>query len=405
MMNQYIVNIFSLRKKLLLVGLIVGLVVAAIFFYFHQNKKHLKLPDQATNDFPDNYKDGKSLDVILAANDSINPSKEFGFLANSVNIELIKSISKKLSLSDEEKQEAIDEYYKKRSIIITDIHKGMLSSKEKHPVSTYGIEVYKYNDAVESFSHSMGKESCALIELMPWAKVKNFSKVAMLQIGWLGGDSDDTLCSKILSDLLPPIAKSLQDQALIKDMEIMQVDLQKKIKESILMLATAKASYKFFISNTWIKEGLLLTSDLKINAHVNASILFGLDLTNDFKMSVNHGERYISIDLPQPKELSRAVKLTFGEASEGWFSPEINSDMYNSLNEMARRRVSAYANNDRLDYMAKKNAQVAIMNIFQPLMSLPQFNYNVKVTFNGEKLVVDEKDKSDSTQLTLSNSK
>ena len=118
-------------------------------------------------------------------------------------------------------------------------------------------------------------------------------------------------------------------------------------------------------------------------------MIAGFDLNDHFGISVNALSKTIEIELPMPEILSNSVNVYFDEADEGLIAPGASSGLYNVIQEKAERKAREYAQDTNLHNSALENAENVVLSIFQPIMSMPQFDYRVQVSFvdrYGEKI-------------------
>lgn len=192
----------------------------------------------------------------------------------------------------------------------------------------------------------------------------------------------------MLSEGFIPITQYLRDRAIIKDIETVKYDLKERVRVSVLRLATAKDTYYFTTENeksiTYFQgRSLEFTSKTIMKASAEAIVTAGFDM-NNFSMEINHAQRELILHLPQPNILSNEVSLSFSDPDEDLLGPSMKSDNYTELNYSAKRQALEYAKDGQLFSQAKTNARNAVMNIFQSIMELPQFNYVVRVVFKDD---------------------
>lgn len=324
-----------------------------------------------------------AIDAILLASNSTNihGNDDFESITNNINEEIVGFITNQLNLSEKEADLVLNDYYESRSVVIDQIHEVMVSSREVSGKKTE--TVYKNYDAVNDFVEALSGHACNFASLPVFSRLKTISttdtvktvaEAAALRLP----------CKIILTEVLHPVANYLREKAIIKDVNVVKIDLEKQLRSSILNLGTARDVYFFSVSDTWRKKVWKFTSETTMKASVKADVKTGFDLSKYFNIIIDHSKRKMVIDLPSPRVLSNEVYVNFGDIDEGLFAPGANSKMYNTLSYLAKQEAERYAENYRLKDAAKRNAHKAILNIFEPMMSLPQFNYTVTVAFDGE---------------------
>ncbi len=126
-----------------------------------------------------------------------------------------------------------------------------------------------------------------------------------------------------------------------------------------------------------------------MRAAVKAAAIAGFDL-KDLSMNVNHAERTLSIYLPSPEVISSNIAVEFTGEDSQILAPKIDYNLYNNISEKAMVQLKEEVKKNDLFQMAKENAMLAINNIFQPLMSMPQFNYEVKIYFDNKEVTMEK---------------
>ena len=367
---------FSYKNKHLLffiIAMLPILLLVSIIYDFNIHKKN------TTFEIKDNNQTEKYLEAILKAYNSEKINKNFQNIIDKINLQAINYYSKKIHLSTQENKKAIEEYYNKRNLIIKDIHKTMKFSKNYR--NRYDIK-YKYYDSTQSFSESISSFVCGIASLSFLAKAHKVTQNNLIKYVAIKPS-----CRKVLTNVVLPFTQYLKNKAIIKDINEIKLELEKRVRTSILKLATAKDTYYYRVHDNFTRViDLYVTKTYQkttISANVKSIVIAGFDLTN-FKMKINHKTKILSIYLDKPKIISNDVNIDFENPEKEFLSPEINSKMYNNLYLIAKNKSLEEAKEQKIFNEAKKNAYIAIMNIFQPLMELPQFNYKVRVLFEEE---------------------
>ena len=378
----------NITKKLLLSVLLIALTISfAVYRYNVLSIEPVKAFDFSTmvNDKEvDEYLNA----VVLANNSSdIKNNKNFQKLVDSLNLNVLNNYSKQLKLTEKESKKLIEAYYDSRSEIITGIHTTMISNKHYNQKREITYEnLNSLNGFAESFSgFACGVASFSHLSSLPKITRGSFMKYMAIK----------PTCSEILTRLVNPATSYLRDKAIVKDMNIVTLNLQKRVKASISKLASAQITLDFEIENVerrdydpfgkskwfgdfeWSKES-------KLDAYVEAIVIAGFDISS-LVMNVEHKTRKLSIHLQSPDIIANNVSIYFRDPDKEWGSPKIDSGTYNKISKRAKSEALREANRSNIFNDAKKSAYISIMNIFEPLMELPQFNYEVEVYFDNNR--------------------
>jgi hypothetical protein len=329
------------------------------------------------------------LEAILLANKSAGVKNNISFqkLVDTLNLSVLDDYSKKLKLSNEESKKLVEAYYDSRSTIIEGIHTTMISN---HHYNQKRETTYEYLNSLNGFAESFSGFACSVASfsfLSSLPKITNNSFVKYIAI--------KPTCAEILTKVVNPATSYLRDKAIVRDMNIVTLSLQKRVKASIFKLASAQTTLTFELENVEKRDydpfgsteflglGKIEWSKYsKLNAYVKAIVIAGFDMSS-YEMNVEHQTRTLSIHLRNPSIISNNVNVYFRKANNEWGSPKIDSNTYNKIGERAKDEALYEAKKSDLFNDAKKSAYISIMNIFEPLMELPQFNYKVRVYFDN----------------------
>ena len=320
------------------------------------------------------------LDAILLANNSqeIKNNIKFQELVDSINLKIIDNYSSKLSLTQKESKKVIESYYNTRSTTIRDIHTTMISNKhynQKREIT------YEYLNSLNGFAESFSGFACSVASFSYLATIRGAQNnlVKYLAI--------KPSCEKILTELVNPVTKFLRDRAIVKDMNIVTLNLKKRVKSSVFKLSTAQVKFTFELDNLEKRDydvlGFKWSKKSELSAHIDATIVAGFDLSS-YSMTVEHETRTLTIHLPSPNILTNNVNIYFRKSNKEWGSPKIDSDTYNKISKKAKSKALRMAKDGDLYNEAKKNAYSSVKNIFEPLMKLPQFDYSVEIYFDND---------------------
>ena len=369
----------EISKKVLYVILIVLILIFFLIYKYDSfpvekvDKIDMKILNNTKK--VDNY-----LDSILLANNSqeIRNNINFQKLVDSINLKIIDNYSSKLNLTQKESKKVIESYYNTRSKTIRDIHTTMISNKhynQKREIT------YEYLNSLNGFAESFSGFACSVVSFSYLASIKGTQNnlVKYLAI--------KPSCEKILTEIVNPVTKFLRDRAIVKDMNIVTLNLKKRVKSSVFKLSTAQIEFTFELENLEKRDyevlGFQWSKKSELSAHIDATVIAGFNLSS-YSMTVEHETRTLKIHLPSPNILTNNVNIYFRKSNKEWGSPKIDSDTYNKISKKAKSKALRMAKNGDLYNEAKKNAYSSVKNIFEPLMKLPQFDYSVEIYFDND---------------------
>lgn len=376
------------KRTVAFVFIILFLIIFSLYKYLSFPAEPVKAFDFST--LLNEKEVDEYLESILVANKSINIVNNKGFhkLVDSLNFKIIEEYSQKLELTKDESKRLLNAYYESRSKIITDIHTTMISNKHHNQKREI---TYEYLNSLNGFSESFSGFACGVAS---FSYLSSLSKIS--QSGFIKYMAIKPSCASILTELVNPATSFLRDKAIIKDMNIVTLTLKERVKASVFKLATAQETLNFELDNVEKREydpfgktkflglgKLEWTKKSELNAYVEASVIAGFDMSS-FSMEVRHETRTLLIYLPSPKILFNNVSIYFRKANKEWGAPKIDSSTYNKISKKAKIEAYNEAKRSNLYKDARNSAYIAVMNIFEPLMELPQFKYKVKIYFNHE---------------------
>lgn len=382
--------IFTFSKKFLYVVLF--LLLSAIFFIFpslfRKSVPEINKNTSLSADNVDIY-----LESILEASKSNDVVKNKGFseIIDYVYQNILKDYSEKLKFTAEDREKVFNNYYSERSKVINNIHDTMVSREAYSDKKEYQ---YKYLDSINGFSESLSAFACGVLSV-------GLGEIA--QDRFVKNIITDYICKDILIEIVSPVTQILKDRAIVKDVNNITFNMKERIRSSILQLATSRDIYRFDIKDEYIrvidpfkntrfdflKKNIKSERRSEVRAAVKAAAIAGFDL-KDLSMNVNHAERTLSIYLPSPEVISSNIAVEFTGEDSQILAPKIDYNLYNNISEKAMVQLKEEVKKNDLFQMAKENAMLAINNIFQPLMSMPQFNYEVKIYFDNKEVTMEK---------------
>lgn len=327
----------------------------------------------------------KTLDAILLASSSQDVSENPLFVqtTDAINTTALDYLTQKLNLSSADAEAMMSAYYNDRSLVINNIHDVM--QQEQHLAGSETKSVYENYNAVNEYSEALGGLLCNTVNVALSTSMHKASS-RFFTLKSLG--AVEVPCKHVIKDVFKPVSLYLKEQAIIKDIDIFKITLTNRVRKSILELGTAQDDFTFNFYNTRERNFLEDTlggyfafkTETKLTTTAKVTVKFGFDLTHeDFYINVDHAKRKISIHLPEAKLISKDIRLRFGTPEKDVLLSPKADGMYNSAYNEASIKLYDYLQDDTLRTEATDNAKHAISTIFEPLMSLPQFNYTVAV--------------------------
>jgi hypothetical protein len=363
----------------ILARIIFTIILGTIFISLHACDKSIDLPKQITEEISESDIDKYLDSILLASNDkNINENENFYKISDLFITKAINENFSALNLSKTEKEKIISSYKNSKAVVIDVVNKEII---EKNNLNQKTDISYKYLESLNGFSESIINISCTIIKIPLKSMPLQITQLT------LKSTSVDKKCKAILSEPIEHIATKLREKGIIKDINIITSKLQDRIRASILKLASAQDTINFEINNIEKRNfdlfNIEFSRESQLNAKIKSTIIAGFDLSS-FKINIDHFKKEVSIHLPKPTIISSNSEVNFQEPSTEAFAPKIDSSTYNKINIEAKERALKEAKTEKIFDEAKKNAYKSIINIFQPLMSLPQFNYKVNVYFDQD---------------------
>lgn len=390
-MNILLKANFSTRLKLITSAIILG--VASIGFYFYiivqdPPKEEHKLVNDIIEEDIDKY-----IDSIVSTKNGSNDTASNENFYKITDLLISKAINEKadeLGLSKNQKEKIITAYYNSKTTIINGVHNEITERKDLKSKADIS---YEYLDSINGFSESIASVSCKLVS------VANLSVPVKIAQGTLKTIVIDKKCKTFLTKYIEPLSDKLREKGIVKDTSIIVSKLESRVRASIVKLASAQDTITFEIDQTEKRNYDLWKIEFsrvsKLDAKIKATIIAGFDLSS-YAMQVDHNKRTLDIHLPEPSIIASNTDIDFQEPSTELGSPKIDSETYNKINKRAKELALKEAKTEKIFDEARKSAYVSITNIFQPLMSLPQFNYKVNVYFDHN-LYLDDKIKDNTS--------
>lgn len=373
--------------------LTIMVLTSIIFLFFHYHKNDIPVIDKEISSLKDNANYYVESILDASKNNDISNNNGFSNVIDNVFDKIFNKYSDKFNFSEEERRKFLENYHNKRTKIINNIHDTLINTESLQGKKDFR---YDYLDSVNGFSESLSAFACGIVSL-------SLSEAS--QVPFAKDIFTEYFCKDILIEIVSPVTQVLKDKAIVKDVNNISFNMKERIRSSVSQLATSRDEYYFDIEDKqvriiapfenskfeWLKKNTRTERESEIRAKIKATVIAGFDL-KDFSMNVQSETRTLSIYLPSPVVIQDNIAVEFtGENSE-FLAPEIDYNSYNSIHDKAKIELKDRIKNSDLFDKAKESAVLSIMNIFQPLMSMPQFNYEVQVYFDN-KMITKKKNK------------
>lgn len=306
----------------------------------------------------------------------------FASLVDSLHGLVLAHIAARLALTPEEQAYVLDAYTRESASAVVD-YASLLAPGPAHPVeaATNTLVTYQSYDAVNEFVGVLSGHVCGLLHFP--------GRVLLGQARGLVGRErvEKTLgpglsCDDVLGETLAPLAYALRRQAVIHDLNTSQLTITSQVRRMVAELATAEETITAEFSDAYATRVLFLKSTATVHARARGTVKAGFDLNRGFGVEIDHDARRFLVHLPEPQILSSDVEVEFTGVDNGVFA-SIDLPRYNAALVRAREMVRERARQTGLLGAARRNAEQLVVSIFQPVMALPQFGYDVYVVFPG----------------------
>jgi hypothetical protein len=293
---------------------------------------------------------------------------------------VINYIAQRLDLTEEEHALMTAEYAASSGTILIDYQQmmGRMNADSIAP-AIQPIVTYESYNSVNEFVGIFSGHACGLLSFPGLGQLKRAA--GLVKEKEVNGALDVRLtCQNILRGAIAPIAQALREKAVIRDLNTSQLNIETQVRSMVVELATAQDHLSADFTDFYQTKFLFMTSEAVLRARVDATVKVGFDLNKRFSIEMDHDKRSMTIRLPEPEVLSNEVDVEFIDVKNGALV-KIDREKYNAALEHARAMMNQQVLGSSIFVTAKHNARRIILTIFQPMMSLPEFRYEVEVLF------------------------
>jgi hypothetical protein len=320
------------------------------------------------------------IDSISKAKSDSSPH-DYGKFCNSVkNIheEILNYLAENLKLPEKTRKEVLKQYRNYHDDFSRDYFNRLI--EQKNSTLAPNTQSFVTYDSVISAQHFTNLLSANICNLAGFILTLATSKsVDTNPVGLLLGKS----CQTILNLLLKPIAMKIKRAAVIKDYTISRISLKNHIRDMIFELGTVADSFATDFDEQYKLELILgLKSEAHLNVHARFTIKAGFKLHRLFQLEYNHTLKEILITLPSPEILSNVVETQIVNMKNGLLV-KIDRDKLNDLNDRARIWGINKAIKSGILENAKKNVEMILETIFQPIILATDPEYKIAINFKN----------------------
>ncbi len=303
----------------------------------------------------------------------------FHGLVDTLHRGILEYIGQRLDLTDAEHILMMNEYAASNGDILINYQQmmGAMPADSIAPAPPSTVTYDSYN-AVNEFVGIFSGHACALLSFPGRSQLKQAS-------GLVEEEAKDALdarltCRNILDEAITPIAEALRKKAVIRDLNTSRMTIESQVRSMVVELATAEEHISADFTDLYQTKFLFMTSEAVLSARAEATVKVGFDLNKRFSIEMDHESRRMMIRLPEPEVLSTDVEVEFIDVKNGTLV-KIDREKYNSALVHARERITEEVAGSTIFVTAKHNARRIIQTVFQPMMALPEFRYEVDVLF------------------------
>ena len=317
------------------------------------------------------------LACITAIRDEEAAFADFEGAVDTLHRALLNYMAERLGLTSEERASMMDQYAVSSGSILINYQQMMGQQVDSIETPLQPILSYDAYNSVNDFVGIFSGHACGLLSFPGRAQLKQASGL----VGG-GGDALDVrlTCQNVLTDAIAPLAKTLREKAVIQDLNTSELKIESQVRSMVAELATAEERLTADFTDFYQTRFLFMKSEALLRARADATVKVGFDLNKRFSIEMHHDTRRMTIRLPEPEVLSNEVNVEFVDVKNGTLV-KIDREKYNAALTHAREMMSEQVVGSAIFAAAKRNARRIIQTVFQPMMSLPEFRYEVDVVF------------------------
>ena len=310
-------------------------------------------------------------------------AERFEAMVDTLHQLVLGYIAARLGLSPQEHAYVLAEYARDHRSAALDYAPFLaVRTPERVAAPASPIVTYQSYDAVNEFVGVLSGHVCGLLRYPGRAALRRAH-------GLVGRErTEDALgadlsCNDVLAGALAPVAYALRREAVVQDLNTSHLTVTAHVRSMVAELATAEERISADFSDAYTTRVLFVTSTATVRAEAHGTVKAGFDLSRGFGVEVDHERQHLVVRLPAPEILSNEVEVQFTDVDNGMFV-SIDAPKYNAALTRAREMIRERAVRSGVFAAAKRNAEQIVLSIFQPVMAMPQFGYDVYVAFPGD---------------------
>jgi hypothetical protein len=345
---------------------------------FFNVEKEVSLPGNPGEGFSPQLDYERIADSIKKVNRDSTPQDYLGFSQSvkAIHEEILVYLSENLKLPENIQKEVLRQYRDYHETLTHDYYKQLAELNDTTLASnTQSFITYDTIMSAQHFRNILSANICNLagfITTLATSRAAGFEPLGM----FLGKP-----CQVILNFLLRPIAEKIKRAAVIKDYTISQVSLKKHISNMIAELGTIRDNYVTDFDEQYKLELILgLKSQAHLSVHARFTLKAGFKLHRYFQLEFEHTLKKIIITLPAPEILSNEVETQIVDMENG-ILVKIDKEKLNNLNNKVRRWGFETALESGILENAKKNVELILSTIFQPIILATDPGYKIVINF------------------------
>lgn len=345
---------------------------------FFNVEKEVSLPENPGKAFSPQLDYEKITDSISKVNltSSQQDYPEFSQSVKAIHEEILSYLSESLKLPENVRKEVLERYRDYHETFSREYYKQLAEQNNSILASeTQSFITYDTVMSVQYFNNILSANICNLAGFI--ITLATSGSAESNPVGMFLGKP----CRGILNFLLKPIAEKIRRAAVIKDYMISKVSLKSHIRDMIAELGTIRDSYVTDFNERYRLELILgLKSEAKLSVHARSTVKAGFKLHRYFQLEFNHAKKEIIMALPEPEILSNEVEAQIVDMKNG-ILVKIGKDKLNDLNYKIKRWGFETAIKSGVLDNAKKNVELLLETIFQPIILATDPNYKIVVNF------------------------
>jgi hypothetical protein len=345
---------------------------------FFNVEKEVSLPENPGKEFSPRLDYEKITDSIskVNLNGSHQDNPGFSQSVKAIHEEILTYLSERLKLPENVRKEVLKQYRDYHEAFSHDYYQQLAEQNDSTLAGkTQSFITYDTIMSAQHFTNILSANICNLSGFIITLATSGSAEIN--PVGMFLGKP----CRVILNYLLKPIAEKIRKAAVIKDYTISTVSLKSHIRDMIAELGTIRDSYVTDFNEHYRLELVLgLKSEAKLSVHARSTVKAGFKLHRYFQLKFNHANKEIIMALPEPEILSNEVETQIVDMKNG-ILVKIGKDKLNDLNDRIRRWGFETAIKSGVLDNAKKNAELLLETIFQPIILATDPNYKIVINF------------------------